>query len=137
MNLSVDTSSLDIMEYCREIGALYIDTVVEPWLGFYFDKSKGPEARSNYALRETVLAARRKQTRRHDGRFLLRRQSGHGLLAREAGAAQPQARSRRRRRRAQEPRGLGALAQTLGVKGIHIAERDTQRARNPKPRGRS
>ena len=28
-----------------------------------------------------------------------------------------------------------ALAQKLGVKGIHIAERDTQRARNPKPRG--
>ena len=27
------------------------------------------------------------------------------------------------------------LAQTLGVKGIHIAERDTQRAKTPKPRG--
>ena len=27
VNLSVDTSSLDIMKYCREIGALYIDTV--------------------------------------------------------------------------------------------------------------
>ena len=60
VNLSVDTSSLDIMEFCREIGALYIDTVVEPWPGFYFDSKLGPEARSNYALRETVLAARRK-----------------------------------------------------------------------------
>ena len=39
VNLSVDTSSLDIMRYCREIGALYIDTVVEPWPGFYYDKS--------------------------------------------------------------------------------------------------
>ena len=28
------------------------------------------------------------------------------------------------------------LAQRLGVKGIHIAERDTQRARTPKPRGK-
>ena len=60
VNLSVDTSSVDIMEFCREIGALYIDTVVEPWPGFYFDSKLGPEARSNYALRETVLAARRK-----------------------------------------------------------------------------
>ena len=60
VNLSVDTSSLELMEYCREIGALYIDTVVEPWVGFYFDKSKGPESRSNYALRETVLEARRR-----------------------------------------------------------------------------
>ena len=51
VNLSVDTSSVDIMTMCREIGALYIDTVIEPWLGFYFDKSAGPEKRSNYALR--------------------------------------------------------------------------------------
>ena len=43
VNLSVDTSSLDIMRLCREIGALYIDTVVEPWPGFYFDRSAGPE----------------------------------------------------------------------------------------------
>ena len=42
VNLSVDTSSVDIMTMCREIGALYIDTVVEPWLGFYFDKKIGP-----------------------------------------------------------------------------------------------
>jgi len=37
----------------------------------------------------------------------------------------------------QEPQTREAwakLAQKLGVKGIHIAERDTQRARNPKPR---
>src|ERR1051325_1420539 len=52
VNLSVDTSSVDIMELCDQLGALYIDTVNEPWLGFYFDASKGAAARSNYALRE-------------------------------------------------------------------------------------
>src|SRR6185312_9334462 len=62
VNLSVDTSSLDIMRLCRELGALYIDTVIEPWPGFYFDKSAGPEARTNYALRETVLAAKHKSS---------------------------------------------------------------------------
>src|SRR5579863_5292522 len=60
VNLSVDTSSLDIMQACREMGGLYIDTVVEPWPGFYFDKSLGAASRTNYALRESVLAARRK-----------------------------------------------------------------------------
>src|SRR5216683_6090758 len=60
VNLSVDTSSVAIMELAREIGAFYIDTVIEPWPGFYFDPKLGPEARSNCALRETVLAARRK-----------------------------------------------------------------------------
>src|SRR6202000_1264809 len=62
VNLSVDTGSVDIMELCNELGALYIDTVNEPWLGFYFDKSKGAAARSNYALRETTLAAKKART---------------------------------------------------------------------------
>ncbi|WP_204271631.1 saccharopine dehydrogenase NADP-binding domain-containing protein, partial [Escherichia coli] len=31
VNLSVDTSSRAILELCRELGALYIDTVAEPW----------------------------------------------------------------------------------------------------------
>src|SRR6185312_16507040 len=61
VNVSVDTGSVDLMEFCREIGAFYIDTVVEPWKGFYFDPKLGPEARSNYMLRETILAARRKR----------------------------------------------------------------------------
>ena len=59
VNLSVDTGSTDIMELCNELGALYIDTVNEPWLGFYFDETKGPGERSNYALREMTLAAKR------------------------------------------------------------------------------
>src|SRR5205085_9824341 len=58
VNLSVDTGSVDIMELCNELGALYVDTVNEPWLGFYFDASKGSAARSNYALRVTTLAAK-------------------------------------------------------------------------------
>jgi hypothetical protein len=31
VNLSVDTGSVDLMHYSRKNGALYIDTVVEPW----------------------------------------------------------------------------------------------------------
>ena len=34
VNLSVDVSSLAVMKLCRDIGAFYIDTVVEPWAGF-------------------------------------------------------------------------------------------------------
>jgi homospermidine synthase len=133
VNLSVDTSSLDIMELCRDIGALYIDTVVEPWAGFYFDSKLGPEARSNYALRETILAARR---RRPGGptaisccganpgmvswfvkQALLNVASDLGLKLKE-----PRTREE-----------WGRFAKKAGVKGIHIAERDTQRAKMPKP----
>ena len=48
------------MRFCRELGVLYIDTVVEPWPGFYFDPKMNPAARTNYALRETVLAEKAK-----------------------------------------------------------------------------
>ncbi len=44
VNLSVDTGSTDIKELCNELGALYIDTVNEPWLAS-ISISKGPEAR--------------------------------------------------------------------------------------------
>ena len=57
VNVSVDVSSRAVMEVCREVGALYIDTVAEPWAGFYLDGSAGPEARTDYAPREIILEA--------------------------------------------------------------------------------
>ena len=38
VNLSVGTSSADIMLYCQKKGVLYIDTVKEEWEGFYSNK---------------------------------------------------------------------------------------------------
>jgi homospermidine synthase len=60
VNLSVDTGSLDLMKLCRKLDVLYIDTVVEPWLGFYFDKNMKNSERTNYALRETVRHEKKK-----------------------------------------------------------------------------
>ncbi len=59
INLSVDVSSVAIIRLCKEIGALYIDTVVEPWPGFYTDPRLSVSQRSNYALRESLLDLRR------------------------------------------------------------------------------
>jgi homospermidine synthase len=135
VNLSVDTSSLAIMELCREIGALYIDTVIEPWAGFYFDKNLGPEARSNYALRETLLKSKRENPGgttaistcgANPGMVSWFVKQALVNLAADLGDAAPEPKTRAE---------WAALAQRLGVKGVHIAERDTQRARNPKPPG--
>src|SRR3989344_7504319 len=60
LNLSVDTSSADIMELCHKLRVLYLDTVAEPWTGFYTNPRFSAEERSNYALRERILALRRK-----------------------------------------------------------------------------
>ena len=135
VNVSVDTSSVDIMRYCREIGALYIDTVAEPWLGFYFDDKMDNEQRTNYALREAVLEERRR--------------APGGLTAVSCCGANPGMVSwfvkqalvnlandlgLKYEEPAQDDRaGWAALMKKAGVKGIHIAERDTQRTRNPKP----
>jgi homospermidine synthase len=133
VNLSVDTSSVDLMEFCRELGVLYIDTVVEPWLGFYWDNSGGAASRTNYALRETMLAAKR----RNPG----------GTTAVSTCGANPGMVSWFVKQalvniasdmgiQFQEPttrEGWAKLMADAGVKGVHIAERDTQRAKNPKP----
>ncbi|MGD9738372.1 MAG: homospermidine synthase [Bauldia sp.] len=136
VNLSVETSSLDIMKLCREIGALYIDTVVEPWPGFYFDKSLSPESRTNHSLRQTV---RDEKARSPGGPTAVSTCGANpGMvswfvkqalvnLAQDIGHAFTDP--------GQDDReGWARLMRDLGVKGIHIAERDTQRAKHPKPR---
>jgi homospermidine synthase len=47
VNLSVDTGSVELMRLCRELGVLYVDTVIEPWLGFYFDDKADNASRTN------------------------------------------------------------------------------------------
>ena len=37
LNLSVDVSSIALVRFARERGALYLDTCIEPWAGGYFD----------------------------------------------------------------------------------------------------
>lgn len=135
VNLSVDTSSLDLMKLCRKLGVLYVDTVVEPWLGFYFDDKADNASRTNYALRETV---RREKAKNPGGTTAVSTcganpgmvswfvKQGLVNLAGDLGL------------KFEEPafddrEGWAKLMKKCGVKGIHIAERDTQRAKNPKP----
>lgn len=134
VNLSVDVSSLAIMKLASELKALYVDTVVEPWPGFYFDKNLSNEARTNYALRETILEERRKTPGGSTAVSCVGANPGmvswfvkQALIniARDTGKLEKEPETRE---------SWAALAQKLGVKGIHIAERDTQRARHPKPR---
>ncbi len=135
VNVSVDTGSVDIMHLCRKLGVLYVDTVVEPWLGFYFNADADNSKRTNYALRETLLAEKRK----HPGGTTavstcganpgmvswLVKQALVNLatdLGHDVKVPTPDDRE-----------GWAKLMKKAGVKGIHIAERDTQRAKKPKP----
>ena len=133
VNLSVEVSSVAIIELSQKLGALYIDTVAEPWAGFYTDASLSVSQRSNYALREAVLDVRR---RRPGGPTAVNCCGANpGMvswfvkqallnLAGDLGMARDEPKRREEWAR---------LLRDCGVKGIHIAERDTQRAREPKP----
>ncbi|HXW72014.1 MAG TPA: saccharopine dehydrogenase C-terminal domain-containing protein [Methylocella sp.] len=135
VNLSVEVSSAAIMRLCHEVGALCIDTVAEPWPGFYTDPRLTVSQRSNYALREEILD--------------LRRALGKGPTAISCCGANPGMVSwfvKQALLNVADDLGVkgdapvareewARLAQRLGVKGIHIAECDTQRAAKPKPRG--
>ena len=135
VNLSVDTGSLDLMRLTRELGVLYVDTVVEPWLGFYFDDNADNASRTNYALRETVLREKRDNPGgttavsccgANPGMVSWFVKKALVDLAGDLGLdiAEPAAGDRD---------GWARLMRAAGVKGIHIAERDTQRAKLPKP----
>ena len=136
VNLSVDTSSLELMRLCRELGVPYIDTVVEPWPGFYFDPSVAPEERTNNALRARVRAEKETNPGGTTAVSCCGANPGmvswfvkQALVNLAADLGHP----------FQEPgptdrEGWARLMRDLGVKGIHIAERDTQRSMRPKPR---
>ena len=128
LNLSVDVSSIALVQLCRELGALYLDTCVEPWAGGYTDPSLPTPARTNYALRESALALARPGA--GDPTAVMTHGANPGLvshfvkqallnLAADIGweTAVPATRD-----------DWASLAARLGVKVIHIAERDTQTA---------
>ena len=131
VNLSVDTSSVELMAFGKDIDAFYIDTVVEPWPGLYTDRNRSISQRSNYALRESLLD--------------LRRRRPGGITAVSCCGANPGMVSWFVKQalldvateiglKFDEPKTRDDWARLMhraGVKGIHIAERDTQRARDP------
>jgi homospermidine synthase len=133
LNLSVDVSSVALIKLARERGALYLDTCIEPWVGGYTDPSLSPSQRSNYALRESAIALREAPA----PTAVLTHGANPGLvshfvkqalldIARDTGAGTEVPADRA---------GWAALAETLGVKVIHIAERDTQVSDKPKEPG--
>lgn len=135
LNLSVDVSSVALIELAQELGAMYLDTCIEPWAGGYTDPTKTPSQRSNYALRESARALISKY--KNGPTAVLTHGANPGLvshfvkeallhIARDTGVTTAVPKDRA---------SWSALAQTLGVKVIHIAERDTQvSAHQPKQR---
>ena len=136
LNLSYDVSSVALIELCHEIGALYLDSCIEPWAGGYVDPALSASQRSNYGLRELALGVNRREWR-HRPTCVLTHGVNPGLvshftkqalqqLAASPGGYQPGPMQRA---------DWARLAMKLGVRAIHIAERDFQCADRPRQPG--
>ncbi len=135
LNLSVDVSSIALIKLCHEKGALYLDTCIEPWPGGYTDPNIPASRRTNYALREEVLELRKGWT--NGPTAVITHGANPGLVSHFvkqalldiAGATG---------REGDDPKSRedwANLAKDLGIKVIHIAERDTQVSSKPKMPG--
>jgi len=135
LNVSVDVSSVALIEFCQRKDALYLDTCIEPWPGGYTDPNLPPSARSNYALRESALALRSGDA--ESPTAVITHGANPGLVSHFVKQALLDvARTADPATRAPADRvGWAQLAERLGVKVIHIAERDTQVAGIPKEPG--
>jgi homospermidine synthase len=132
LNVSVDVSSVALIEFARAKGALYLDTCTEPWAGGYTDPNLSPSLRSNYALRESALKLRRPGAT--DPTAVITHGANPGLvshfvkqallnIARDTAYKTEVPKSRE---------GWAQLMMALGIKVVHIAERDTQVSHQPK-----
>jgi homospermidine synthase len=132
LNLSVDVSSVALIELARERRALYLDTCIEPWAGGYTDPGASVDSRSNYTMRLGALSLR--NWSKDAPTAVLTHGANPGLvshlvkkallnIAKDTGVATATPRERD---------DWAALAHKLGVKVMHIAERDTQVTNVPK-----
>lgn len=124
LNLSVGVDSVPLIALARQQGALYVDTAQEPWA----DEAPMPPAlRTNHARRRAALALGRQPggptaVLCHGANpGLVSHFVKQGLLkmAEETGAF-------RHIPPPESPQAWARCAQALGVRTIHIAERDTQ-----------
>ncbi|MEX3983790.1 saccharopine dehydrogenase NADP-binding domain-containing protein [Paraburkholderia sp. EG287A] len=125
VNVSVQVSSKALIEWCQAHGVLYLDTCVEPWEGGYLpDDGRTLAGTTNYALREDVLALR------GAGRptAVIAHGANPGLISHLAKAGLLDMANEQGLSLPEGPHAWARLCQSLGVKVIHIAERDTQQA---------
>ena len=125
LNLSVDVSSVALLQWCRDAGVLYLDTCIEPWADGYLDPTLSASQRSNHALREAALALR---VPGQAPTAVLTHGANPGLVSHFVKQALLNIAADTRQAEAAPVtrEGWAGLAQRLGVRVIHIAERDTQ-----------
>ena len=136
LNLSVDVSSLDLVEWCAEYGALYVDTSIEPWPGVFDNPMLSLRERTNFLARERVVKLGRRLGP-GSPTAIVDHGANPGLVSHfvkramlDLGEALLDG-----RRPPKAAADWARLARDLGVSLIQISERDTQASARPKRPG--
>jgi len=132
LNVSVDVSSLALLRFAWEKGAMYLDTCIEPWSGGYTDPAMPVAKRTNYAMREEALALR--GTGQRQPTAVLTHGANPGLVSHLVKQAMINIAADLKvdAGNMQSREDWADLAQRLDVRVIHVAERDTQVSSIPK-----
>jgi homospermidine synthase len=126
INLTVDVSSQDLIEYCSLKNINYIDTCIQPWVGFFDNFSISNSERSNYALRHALLEHRKEKNTgptavvshgANPGMVNHIVKDGIIKIANDLGINYVNPSNKKE---------WSNLAQQIGLKTIHISERDSQ-----------
>ncbi len=136
LNLSVDVSSVDLVEWCAEHGALYVDTSIEPWPGVFDNPMLSLRERTNFLTRERVLKLARKLAP-GGPTAIVDHGANPGLVSHFVKRALLDLRDALipALTRPTSATEWAALARDLGVTLIQVSERDTQAAERPKRPG--
>lgn len=126
VNLSVNVASLALLQYCWRQEILYLDTCIEPWQGRYDDTSLSNSQRSNYALREEVLAFR--LDKQAGTTAVITQGANPGLVSSllKQALLNMAADNALQFEKPMCYEDWANLAKNLNIKVVHIAERDTQ-----------
>lgn len=128
INLSVDISSAALINYCNTKHVLYVDTCTEPWPGRYHNSSLPLSHRSNYALREEMLLLA-KSFPESSPTAIITHGANPGMISHFAKQALLNIAKEQNLYDVIVPttrEEWARLAMRLGVKAMHISERDTQ-----------
>lgn len=135
LNLSINVASVDLIAWCQTNGVLYLDACIEPWLGGYYDSTLTPSQRSNYGLREEALALGGASSSTRPT-AVLTHGVNPGLVSHFVKQALLDiAVATGIRTTPLDKAGWAGLAYRLGIKVIHVAERDSQVSAQPKRPG--
>lgn len=134
INIANEVGSKELVEFAALNNALYIDTVVEPWPGLYFNTEISKSEQSNYHFRHSLHEL--KPTHKTTPTAISCCGANPGMvswLVKEAllNLAADLGHTTNKPTTQTE---WATLMQELGVKGVHIAERDTQTNGKERPK---